>query len=79
MAVGLPVLSTLHSGIPRTGRRRRVPVIWSPENDVTALTNRLVRLIDQPERWPMMGRGRARQNKGRLRHRNPQRRPRRPL
>ena len=59
MAVGLPVLSTVHSGIPELVEDG-VSGYLVAENDVTALTNRLVCLVDQPERWPSMGRaGRA--------------------
>ncbi len=59
MAVGLPVLSTFHSGIPELVEDG-VSGYLVAENDVTALTNRLVCLVDQVERWPAMGRaGRA--------------------
>jgi colanic acid/amylovoran biosynthesis glycosyltransferase len=59
MAVGLPVLSTFHSGIPELVEDG-VSGYLVAENDVTALTRRLVCLIDQPECWPALGRaGRA--------------------
>ncbi len=60
MAMGLPVVSTLHSGIPELVQDG-VSGFLVPERDVEALTDRLACLIDHPERWPGMGRaGRAR-------------------
>ena len=59
MACGLPVLSTMHSGIPELVEHGRSGYLV-PEHDVRALTDRLVDLVDHPERWPAMGRaGRA--------------------
>lgn len=55
MAVGLPVLSTFHSGIPELVMDS-VSGYLVAENDVTALTQRLVDLVDHPECWPTMGR-----------------------
>ncbi len=59
MAVGLPVLSTFHSGIPELVEDG-VSGYLAPENDVAALSEKLLRLVDEPERWAAMGRaGRA--------------------
>jgi len=59
MAVGLPVVSTLHSGIPELVQDG-VSGFLVPERDVDALAERLVYLIEHPEIWPKMGRaGRA--------------------
>ncbi len=53
-AVGLPVISTQHSGIPEI-----VPDGGSgwlvPERDADALADRLSHLIDQPEHWASIG------------------------
>jgi len=54
MAVGLPVLSTLHSGIPELVEDG-VSGFLVPEHDVDALTERLIYLLDHPERWAQMG------------------------
>lgn len=59
MACGLPVLSTLHSGIPELVDDG-VSGFLAPERDQEALTTKLRALVDAPERWPAMGRaGRA--------------------
>ena len=55
MAVGLPVLSTLHSGIPELVEDG-VSGFLVPEHDIAALTERLVYLSDHPECWAQMGR-----------------------
>lgn len=55
MAVGLPILSTLHSGIPELVEDG-VSGFLVPEHDVDALTERLIYLLDNPERWAEMGR-----------------------
>ncbi|KPK96610.1 MAG: hypothetical protein AMJ95_13280 [Omnitrophica WOR_2 bacterium SM23_72] len=54
-AAGLPVISTLHNGIPEG--------VWDgqsgflvPEKDVDALSEKLKYLITHPEVWPQMGR-----------------------
>lgn len=55
MATGMPVVSTLHSGIPelvRDGVTGRLV----PEGDVDALARALGDLIDHPETWPELGR-----------------------
>lgn len=60
MAAGLPVVSTLHSGIPELVEDGRSGFLV-PERDVDALADRLSWLVDHPERWAGMGRvGRAR-------------------
>ncbi len=60
MALGLPVISTLHSGIPELVEDE-VSGYLVPERDVDALTDRLSYLIDHPELWINMGRaGRVR-------------------
>jgi colanic acid/amylovoran biosynthesis glycosyltransferase len=58
-AVGLPVISTIHNGIPEGVRDGKSGFIV-PEGDVDALTDRLLYLIEHPESWGDMGRaGRA--------------------
>jgi colanic acid/amylovoran biosynthesis glycosyltransferase len=55
MAIGLPVVSTFHSGIPELvhdGVSGRLV----PERDVDALAGALEPLVDHPETWPAMGR-----------------------
>jgi colanic acid/amylovoran biosynthesis glycosyltransferase len=59
MAVGLPVVSTLHSGIPELVRDGLTGLLV-PERDPAALADALGRLARLPERWGEMGRqGRA--------------------
>lgn len=55
MAMGLPVVSTLHGGIPELVENG-VSGFLVPERDVGALTERLTYLIDHPESWPALGR-----------------------
>ncbi|GMQ88577.1 MAG: colanic acid biosynthesis glycosyltransferase WcaL [Gammaproteobacteria bacterium] len=55
MAMGLPVLSTFHSGIPELVEDG-VTGYLVPERDVDALTERLISLCDHPEQWAKMGR-----------------------
>ena len=58
-AMGLPVLSTLHNGIP-DGVLDGKSGFLVPERDVDALAQRLSYLVENPEIWPEMGRaGRA--------------------
>ncbi|MCK5055723.1 MAG: glycosyltransferase [Candidatus Aminicenantes bacterium] len=58
-AVGLPVISTLHSGIPEIVAEGQ-PGFLIPEKDIEALRERLEYLITHPGVWPEMGRkGRA--------------------
>jgi colanic acid/amylovoran biosynthesis glycosyltransferase len=54
MACGLPVLSTLHSGIPELVDDG-ISGYLVPEADPVALSQRLLDLIDDPGRWPAMG------------------------
>ena len=59
LAQGLPVVSTLHSGIPELVEDG-VSGFLVKERDVDALADRLSYLIDYPEKWVDMGRaGRA--------------------
>jgi len=53
-AIGLPVVSTLHNGIPE-GVLNGQTGFLVPERDVDALTERLIYLIEHPELWPQMG------------------------
>ena len=54
-ATGLPVLSTLHNGIPDGVLDGRSGFLV-PERDVDALAEKLEYLIAHPERWSEMGR-----------------------
>ena len=54
MAMGLPVISTWHSGIPELVADG-VTGYLVPERDVEALTDRLVYVCDHPEGWVEMG------------------------
>lgn len=59
MAMGLPVLSTIHGGIPELVENG-VSGYLVPERDSGALAARLGQLLDHPERWAAMGQaGRA--------------------
>jgi colanic acid/amylovoran biosynthesis glycosyltransferase len=53
-AVGLPVVSTLHNGIPE-GVLDGQSAFLVPEKDVDALAERLQYLTDNPHLWPAMG------------------------
>ncbi len=55
MAMGLPVISTYHSGIPELVENG-VSGFLVPERDVDALTERLHYLVKHPEIWSEMGR-----------------------
>lgn len=60
MALGLPVISTVHAGIPELVDDRTSGFLV-PERDSSALAERLMQLVDHPETWATMGRaGRAR-------------------
>jgi colanic acid/amylovoran biosynthesis glycosyltransferase len=60
MATGLPILSTVHTGIPELVQDG-VSGYLVAEGDVQALAEKLEYLILNPELWPLMGRkGRAR-------------------
>ncbi|HAI10793.1 MAG TPA: colanic acid biosynthesis glycosyltransferase WcaL [Phycisphaerales bacterium] len=52
--MGLPVLSTVHSGIPDMVEHG-VNGYLVPERDVDALAEHLLKLMNQPEDWPQMG------------------------
>jgi len=54
MAMGLPVISTWHSGIPELVEDETNGYLV-PERDVEALTDRLTRVCDHPENWADMG------------------------
>lgn len=54
-AMGLPVVSTWHNGIPE-GVLDGVSGFLVPERDVHALAEKLFYLIEHPELWPAMGR-----------------------
>ena len=54
-AAGLPVIATLHNGIPE-GVLNGKSGFLVPERDVDALAERLEYLIEHPEIWPEMGR-----------------------
>ena len=54
-AVGMPVISTLHNGIPE-GVQNGKSGFLVPERDVDALAEKLEYLILHPEVWPKMGR-----------------------
>lgn len=54
MAMGLPVISTLHAGIPELVEND-VSGLLVPEHDAAALADRLMRLVDHPESWAAMG------------------------
>ncbi|MEL6856269.1 MAG: glycosyltransferase, partial [Cyanobacteria bacterium J06607_13] len=54
MALGLPVVSTYHGGIPelvQDGVSGRLV----PERDADAIAQALLELIARPDRWPQMG------------------------
>lgn len=55
MAIGLPVLSTLHGGIPELVLDGQSGFLV-PERDVHTLAERLEYLIEHPDLWPAMGR-----------------------
>lgn len=54
MAMGLPVVSTFHGGIPELVQDG-VSGFLVPERDVDALVEKIGELIDHPERWVAMG------------------------
>lgn len=54
MACGLPVLTTVHSGIPELVEDG-LSGFTVPERDADALAARLLELVDHPDRWPAMG------------------------
>ncbi|MGB3295625.1 MAG: glycosyltransferase [Phormidesmis sp.] len=59
MALGLPVVSTLHGGIPELVEDG-VSGLLVPERDAEAIAQAVTTLIEHPERWPDIGKaGRA--------------------
>lgn len=54
MALGLPVVSTYHGGIPELVEDG-VSGLLVPERDADAIAQALTTLIEQPEHWPAMG------------------------
>lgn len=54
MAIGLPVITTEHSGIPELVQDG-VSGFLVPERDVDSLAEKLGYLIEHPELWPEMG------------------------
>jgi colanic acid/amylovoran biosynthesis glycosyltransferase len=55
MSVGLPVISTFHSGIPEM-IEDGVSGVLAPERDVSALSERIIRLASEPSLWPVLAR-----------------------
>jgi len=55
LATGLPVITTIHSGIPELVQDG-VSGYLTPEKDVWALIEKMNYLIEHPETWPQMGR-----------------------
>jgi colanic acid/amylovoran biosynthesis glycosyltransferase len=59
MAMGLPVIGTLHGGIPEL-IEDGVSGFLVPERDADAIAEKLIYLIEHSEQWPQMGKsGRA--------------------
>lgn len=59
MAMGLPVISTEHGGIPELVQDG-ISGYLVPERDADAIAQKIIHLIENPELWPEMGaRGRA--------------------
>ena len=54
MAIGLPVVSTYHGGIPELVENGKSGFLV-PERDASALADKLGYLIEHPERWSDMG------------------------
>jgi colanic acid/amylovoran biosynthesis glycosyltransferase len=54
-AVGMPVVSTLHSGIPE-GVLDGKSGFLVPEKDIESLYEKIGYLIAHPEKWPELGR-----------------------
>ena len=55
MAMGLPVISTYHGGIPELVEDG-VSGFLTPERDADAIAKKLKYLVEHPEVWPQMGR-----------------------
>jgi len=59
MALGLPVVSTTHGGIPELVEDG-ISGFLVPERDADAIAQALIKLIENPQQWPEMGKaGRA--------------------
>ncbi|MGB3493027.1 MAG: glycosyltransferase [Elainellaceae cyanobacterium] len=54
MAMGLPVISTLHGGIPELVEDKTSGFLV-PERDANALAEKLEHMLKHPENWPEMG------------------------
>lgn len=54
MSMGLPVISTLHGGIPELVEDG-ISGFLVPERDADAIAQKLLELLEHPERWPRMG------------------------
>lgn len=54
MAMGLPVIGTLHGGIPELVEDG-ISGFLVPERDEKAIAQKLIYLIEHPEIWPQMG------------------------
>ena len=55
MAMGLPVISTFHAGIPELVEDG-VSGFLVPQRDYKALAKKIAYVIEHPEKWPEMGR-----------------------
>lgn len=55
MATGLPVITTRHSGLPEQVQDG-VSGFLVPEGDYHALAEKIIEMIEHPERWPEFGR-----------------------
>lgn len=60
MATGLPIVSTLHAGIPEIVENNKHGFLV-PERSITAITNALIRLIDDQQLREQMGQAAAMQ------------------
>lgn len=54
LATGLPVIATRHSGLPDQVHDGRNGFLV-PEADYQALAEKIIEMIEHPERWPAMG------------------------
>ena len=50
-AIGRPLLATQHSGIPEIVQDGRNGLL-APEKDVDALAANMVKMLDNPDKWP---------------------------
>jgi colanic acid/amylovoran biosynthesis glycosyltransferase len=58
MATGLPVVATLHGGIPEAVRQQKTGILV-PERDENGLVASLDQLVSTPALWETMGRAAA--------------------